>query len=397
MTLQEMMKALGISRIPDCFPAYYEQLKGTWEKRGEEILSDEFILQALEKSGVLTAYQEVILLAAAQVRENPALVLLICLLEQWVKDGGNVNDPAYEAPEGVGIGYDLLHLFPAIPAMPDSVEHMRKRGVPEDVITATMGEYDFCMDLYSGLLGRPGFNRGRLAWISRLVNNKLIRIGRFKYDLPGNYIRGVRVFRNQAGDMRILADGLQVHAGGGILGSVGLEDPEGSFLAELCWTEAAVTGYPISDGRVCREQITLQLTQWHEVLSEEDAVLRIHIPRDGSFDTQVIEEAYAQAREIFAKCYPDYPYKAFFCHSWLMSLDLREVLKPTSNILAFQKKFTPIPCKSAGNTVFSFVFGKGAVIPEDLQALPENTSLQRAVKARYLQGGYIREGEGFFF
>ena len=32
-----------------------------------------------------------------------------------------------------------------------------------------------------------------------------------------------------------------------------------------------------------------------------------------------------------------------------------------------------------------------------LETLPEDTSLQRSVKKLYLDGGYLHEGEGFFF
>lgn len=80
-----------------------------------------------------------------------------------------------------------------------------------------------------------------------------------------------------------------------------------------------------------------------------------------------------------------------------MSLDLRGLLKPSSNILAFQDGFVRIPWPSSGRHVFFFAFGMNAAIPEDLTALPETTSLQRAVKQLYLKGGYVHEGAGFFF
>lgn len=397
MTLEQMMQEVSVNKVPDCFAEDYLRIRDSWEAHGQMILSDSFISQTLQDSHALASYRELVLSAARQVRENPALVLLVCLLERWVRAGGNVADVAYEAPAGEGLAYDFLHLFPAIPTMPDSIAHLRGRGVPEDVIAETMGEYDFCVDMCKTRLGRPAFDRGRLSWIRHVVHNQLIRIGRFKYDLPGKYLRGVRVYRNKAGEIKILADGLDVHRSGRPLGSVGHTDPEGSFRAELRETEAAVSGHCAINGLVDKEPTVLSKTEWTLCLWEGDAVPRIHIPNDGSFDRETVEASYARAREIFASCYPDYPYKAFFCSSWLMSLDLRRILKPASNILAFQEKFTPIPFTSSGKLVFSFAFQMGAVIPEDLKALPENTSLQRAVKQLYLDGGYIHEGAGFFF
>lgn len=397
MTLVQMQQELGLRKQPACFETYYQQIKDSWQIHGQKILSKDFILQTLESCYALAPYRSLVVEAAGQVRQNPAMVLLVCLLECWIADGGNVSDPDYEAPVGEGRAYDFLHLFPAIPTMSESVAHLRSRGVPEDVIAATMGEYDFCVDMCNTRQGRPAFDRGRLSWIVRVIRNQLIRIGRFKYDLPGRYIQGYRVYRNQTGELKILANGLDVHRSGRLQSCVSFEDPEGGFRAELQETEDTVTGHPITGREVSRETETLRKDQWELCLSEEDLVPRIHIPSDGSFDPETVETSYTRAREIFDTCYPDYPYKAFFCHSWLMSPDLQKVMKPTSNILAFQNKFIQVPCASSGRLVFSFVFRMDPVIPENLSALPETTSLQRAIKALYLNGGYIHEGEGFFF
>jgi hypothetical protein len=80
-----------------------------------------------------------------------------------------------------------------------------------------------------------------------------------------------------------------------------------------------------------------------------------------------------------------------------MSSDLREILRPSSNILAFQKSYTRIPVQSTGVTVFPFVFQMPAAIPKNLNLLPETTSLQRKVKRLYINGGHINECAGFFF
>lgn len=396
MTLEKMQAQLGLETVPACFAQLYARMESTWQARGDLILSDAFIEKTLREAYCLEPYRGLILEAAALLREDNALCLLVCLLEAWIAEGGAVNDRQYCPPKGEGLAYDFLHLFPAIPTMPASVSHLRQRGVPEDVIAATMGEYDFCVNMCRERTGRPAFDRGRLNWICRVIRNQLIRIERFKYDLPGKFMQGVRVYRNEAGELAVLADGLRLHRSGRILGSAGHTDEEGSFLAEIKETEAAVTGYPAVDGIVRREPVTLSKKEWQLCLTGEDAFPRIHIPSDGGFDRQTIAHAYARAREVFDRCYPDYPYKGFFCTSWLMSTDLKEVLKPTSNILGFQEPFTQIPHLSTGRLVFSFVFGLDAAIPEDMDALPEKSSLQRAVKERYKAGSFIHEGAGFF-
>jgi len=77
-----------------------------------------------------------------------------------------------------------------------------------------------------------------------------------------------------------------------------------------------------------------------------------------------------------------------------MDPQLSKLLKPGSNITAFQRKFTRFPFVSSGNAVFKFVFFKQC---KTLQELPENTSLERVLKKHYLDGHYIYEPGGFFF
>jgi len=143
--------------------------------------------------------------------------------------------------------------------------------------------------------------------------------------------------------------------------------------------------------------VSLPKQEWRLRLCPDDLVVRIHIPRSGDFDRQTILDSYRRAKEVFQTSYPDMPFAAFFCSSWLMSPDLRSILKPSSNILGFQNTFTHIPFSSSGRLVFSFLFPGCANDPASYSLLPENTSLQRAVKQRYLAGDYIRDGAGFFF
>lgn len=397
MTLEQMAKALGISKLPDCFADIYKRIEKEYSTRAQTILSDDFIAETLEQNRVMLPYKALILAAAGELRQNEALCLLICLLEKWVLEGGRVADPSYEEPVGTGLAYDFLHLFPALPTIPGCAARMRGRGVPEDVIVDTLGEYDYCIEMCKDRAGRPAFLRSRLNWICGVIRDKLIHIGRLKYDLPSCCMTGFRVYRNSAGELKILADNLEIHSSGRVLGSAGCTDPEGSFLAQIQETEDIVTGYPAVDGLVEKEKIVLRKDQWELCLSESDPVLRIHIPPGGNFNKKVLAETYQRTREVMANCYPDKPFKAFYCTSWLMSLDLREMLKPDSNILGFQSDYTPIPLQGSDATTFSFVFGNSAITRDMVPNLPENTSLQRAIKKRYLDGDYVRQGAGFFF
>ena len=396
MKFSEMKKTLGMETCPECFEEIYEEIKNDWKDHSALILSDEFLMKTLTDAKVLLPYIDTVLSAAAKIRENEALCLLICILEKWVRSGGNANDASYVAPAGEGMEYDFFHLFAAIPTIPDSLRFHRERNVPEDIIEATLQEYDYCFEMCRMNIGRIAFDRGRLGWIRLTIQNKLIRIGRFKYELPTPRLNGARVYKNAKGEILVLADGLHMHKSGQVLGSIYCEDETDSFVAEIEETENEIIGHVITDGEVAREKTTFSKDEWEVCLSKEDPVIPVHIPREGAFDTESVEKAYEQLREIMAKCFPDMPYKAIHCHTWMLSRDLRKVLKPESNILAFQNKYIHYPSLSAGTWVFGFVFpGEKGIA--DIENLSETTSLQRNVKTLYKNGGAIYDDKGFFF
>ncbi len=396
MTLGGMLTALKLEKYPQSFEGIYRSIKNTYETRAELILSEGYLSETLASCYALAPFSELILAAAQKVRKSPALRLLVCLLEQWARAGAE-DFSDYEEPRGEGIEYDFLHLFAMIPTMPESVAHLRERGVPEDIIASTMQEYDFCVEKIIERDERPGFDAGRLLWTLRISGNTMLHIGRLKFDLPAKRVSGIRVYKNVAGDICILADGVIVHRSGKVLGSAGLTDEEGSYLAEIEETDDMISGHPADGDLIKKQKISLKKSQWTLCLSSSDDVIAIHIPPGGELDKESVERSYARAREIFAKHYPDRPYKAFHCRSWLMSRELCGILKPTSNILAFQEKFIHYPRRDAGaKGIFYNVFPKIGV-PEDYNLLPEDTSLQRSVKKLYLDGGYIHSGCGFFF
>ncbi len=396
MNLKEMQLSLGMEQLPPEFSGIYRNIADSWQSRADHILSASYITKTLDDCFALIPYRAEVLAAAEEIRKNPAMQLLICLLEQWIRQGGRPVSEVYSAPVGTGLAYDFLHLFPAIPTMPESVAYLRQRKVPESVIAATLQEYDASVQLRLLAVGRPCFTADRLNWLRCVIFNRILHIGRFNYDFPSKCLTGMRVYENTQGEYAVLADNVTVHASGYLLGTAGYADDQGSFLAQIQETDIAYIGYPAEGPRVLSHTVSLPKNEWRLRLCPDDLLVRIHIPRNGAFDKQTILDSYRQAKEVFQTSYPDMPFQGFLCTSWLMSPDLRSILKADSNILGFQDTFTHIPFSSSGRLVFSFLFPGCESDPASYPQLPEDTSLQRAVKQRYLAGDYIRDGAGFF-
>ncbi len=137
-------------------------------------------------------------------------------------------------------------------------------------------------------------------------------------------------------------------------------------------------------------------TPWcGRVLKANTYYIDVHIPGGGPLLPELCQDSYDRAAAYFRRRY-QLDEVIFGCYSWLLSPDLDDILPPTSNILAFGHQYTL--AEAVPDTEYShltFAFGVRGV-PEDLNALPEKTSLHRVLKPWLLKGNILRLGKGYF-
>ena len=125
-----------------------------------------------------------------------------------------------------------------------------------------------------------------------------------------------------------------------------------------------------------------------------DNVLGIHIPDNGGpFNETTCQEAYNLADDFFSKYFPEYNYKCYDCHSWLLDKNLKNFLSPSSNIIKFMDSFDIVNENEAYSALI-YLFGMGTKI-EDLKNITYTTSLQKHVIDHLLNGGKLYSGYGF--
>lgn len=130
----------------------------------------------------------------------------------------------------------------------------------------------------------------------------------------------------------------------------------------------------------------------YEMLEEEDGrFLSIHIPSDARLDKDNCKESYRKAGSFFKQFAVDYAEVEYFCHSWLLSPNLKEVLPDTSRILSFQEDFILDYFEPESNGYMQWVFKSDTL---SLDEVPQTTSLQRKMKAYLQNGGKIGEARG---
>ena len=119
--------------------------------------------------------------------------------------------------------------------------------------------------------------------------------------------------------------------------------------------------------------------------AEGSYYIDVHIPGGAPLTPALCAASYAEAAAFFRARY-GMEQTLFGCHSWLLSPELRTILPENSNILAFARDYTILQTRmDPTSSAVSFIFHVPSV-PADLETLPEETSLQKALKT-YLQGG----------
>lgn len=144
-----------------------------------------------------------------------------------------------------------------------------------------------------------------------------------------------------------------------------------------------------------RETVAMALRERGEDVSEDDLVLSVHIPDFmGPLSPEACDESIGKAKTFFARHFPEERYGFAVCHSWLLDPQLAEYLPEASNIVRFQNRFQLAEGgRDADTSILQFVFGPA---PENLDELPQRSSLERAVVTHLRRGGHWFVRSGWF-
>ena len=115
----------------------------------------------------------------------------------------------------------------------------------------------------------------------------------------------------------------------------------------------------------------------------------LHIPSDAKLEPERLNASLRKARAFLAEYFPDWADLPVLCESWLLSPRLKEWLPEDAKILRFQAAFDIGETDPEDDAALEWVFrvAQGQRAGMEPAALPEETSLQRKMKADLLAGG----------
>jgi hypothetical protein len=125
-----------------------------------------------------------------------------------------------------------------------------------------------------------------------------------------------------------------------------------------------------------------------------DPALSIHVPPGDPLNPQACHASFARLQTAFNAVQPDEPPLVATCTSWLLDDQLSEYLPADSNILRFARRFELVPGSlDSDEAVLHNVFGAGH--EKELDALPQRTTLERAVVEHIRSGRHWRLRTGW--
>lgn len=384
MELREIANIIGMETYP-------EKLEEIYEKQlfGAEPACDLMLIDSLQQElNLFGTYYSLVRETAQEINADEAYATWVKVTAVYISDEswGSVAD--LPVPDVVGPAKrDLLMLYPMLPLIPKAVERYRKQGFCEEEILQYMATFRNDIAVVEKQTGRPGLNLVYFRWTYRFATASIFKVFGIQFEKTRLKQAAVYLKHKQSGEIiPLITNGLYHASGRAKVGSAGYEDCEHAFEVSFGEDEENFYGHGAFDTVVEREKRTYPKRQWECVGRPGDKCFGMHLPRNCDITEENVKKACNAAMEIAKREFPEYYGAPIQCTSWLLDPTLEKLMGEESNIVKFGKLYARYSVKGNGQAVFGFVFPAKY---EDYEFLPENTRLERALKQRYLNGGYM--------
>ena len=373
------------------FLSVYEEAQAEFKQNGVFFLYDDYIVKLNEDINAYPRILSNLVEEAEKIRKNPELSLYALFVSKAMKNRElykkNIAHFALPVDE-----YPLFAFLCLIPAIKNTYDFLVNKGIDDDIVKATIHQYEECVFIYAKRFDRLGMNKRYFDWLQHYVDCEILNINRLRFEiLP--LTEPIRVIRDtESGEDIVIMENGEFNSDGLYLDTPPMKDF--AFSCTLCETDTSYIASPVNEeGKATEKAVLFEKSRYKTVIKQGDILLSVHIPVDGDFSRDACKESYERARDVFKRFFPDIDIKGFVCYSWMMSPELKLHMKPTSRVLGFASPYKKFPIHTEGEDVLNFVFYLKFKTYEDLA---EDTSLQRSLKKLYLEGGRLYEYGGIF-
>jgi hypothetical protein len=371
-----------LKEIPPSFDEHYATAMAEYEKSGNAIMD-------FERYMIFTHLEKDIKRIRDELLSDSDNVFYAYLLNAAIRADDKKAIALFSSPrkEDKSELYDTLPLFSLLYEVPKTVEEHKTRGIPSDVTADTVEMFQNQMGDYLLLNGRLGIS-DYVSWMLLFIRCKIIRVGRFNLEIC-KYKSAFCGFSREK-ELVMLPDGVSFHRSGRVLGSVGCEDAEGAFWGKVDEDEEYFSGLKVTKGVARNELLKLPKGEWRRSLRVGDTVVSVHIPTGGPLTPETVRRDLLRGAKIITECFTEFSF--FFCSSWLLCTELKEITGKEGNVTRFGDMFVRFPVRCDGSGVYVYVFNTDKSTPPT-ELVAEN-SFARAIKAHLVGGGEVYSAEG---
>ena len=401
MTLETVIRGLELDSAAETLQMEWDASQASLPEGDVFFLTSTYAASVCRRAGVPEEITEAVVAAAGRITARPAARAYAWHLHHCLyRASGYERDFIRKWPSldhALGEDGRMLYLLVLLSGLPQLDEINRAHSVPEDIVRHTLSDVTrWVGGDEDGTVQRPwGITPVAVSWLINHMRGDLYRVGRLQFQFSAFHYE-VRAFRHRASGavVALSEDGVHFRADGGRVGR-DVDTGPGAWDSRLVTANGRVTGNPISpDGKCLPEQIALDAADWLPVLTPNRPALAIHIPGGGPMAHDQCGESFRRALPFFRDHFPERPFDAFCCSSWLLDTELQDLLPATANIVRFQREFYLFPVPTGPEYVLSNILGE---VPSDLSAAPRRTALQRAAVAVLESGKSLRPTGGGCF
>ena len=392
MEFREIAKKLGIDIYPEEFDTIYENLSDA------PACDMELIDRLQSEYDIFGEFYESVKQAAQMLNTDPVRSAWVKVASAYALDVPmkQAHDIPVAKTDGTLAG-DFLPLFVMLPLIPVSIDDYKARGFAGEELANILKEYKISIRIVQRHTGRPGIEQIYYGWLMIFAKAEIFCTRGLQFQIYNLSKMALWLRNRQTGLLVPLMLRGEFHASGvQQVGSLGYEDAEGSIIPDFLEDEQNFYGYGVFDNVMSTKRQTFAKSEWECVGRPNDVCFNIHVPAGSDISRETVMAACADAKRIVAKRYPELPeIRLVLGISWLLNPKLKEIQGEQARTTQFMECFTKYPNRDPnGSSMIKFVFGKDY---DDYNDLPENTSLQRKMKALYLSGSCLHKYTGVIY
>lgn len=164
------------------------------------------------------------------------------------------------------------------------------------------------------------------------------------------------------------------------------------YLSQLDWLQNHLKMKLFRLGRLqfCMAESNYDIEKYG--VKKGDKIIEIHVPEGEPLDHEECLKSIDMAKKFFADYFPEFDYKCFTAHSWMLDETLQTVLKPESNILKFAQMFEPFH-KEESDAILRYIF-RWDTTRYNLRYAPSYNDFTQKIKSDTLKGKKFYEVTG---